>query len=188
MNDPDRPAQETAHDPFALLGLPRRFDLSQDQLESAFLARVSATHPDLAGDEAAVDAAALTTAHATLADPEQRAAALLSLLGGPNAAQDRSLPDSYLPEIMQLRAEIEEELAEDPDAARARWTKRADERRDAHIAQVNALFQAHHESPDTALLRAIRTELNAWRYTERLIEQLDPGYDPADADFRGPGA
>jgi hypothetical protein len=29
----------------------------------------------------------------------------------------------------------------------------------------------------------IRRELNAWRYIERLIEQLDPNYDPGRADF-----
>ena len=29
----------------------------------------------------------------------------------------------------------------------------------------------------------IRESLNAWRYIERLIEQLDPDYSPAEADF-----
>ena len=33
---------------------------------------------------------------------------------------------------------------------------------------------------DGAALGAIRVELNAWRYIERLLEQLDPG---AGAEF-----
>jgi len=39
------------------------------------------------------------------------------------------------------------------------------------------------DPPDPALLGEIRTQLNAWRYIERLIEQLDPQYDPNRADF-----
>ena len=34
-------------------------------------------------------------------------------------------------------------------------------------------------------LSQVRRELNAWRYTERLIEQLDPGYEPGRADAGG---
>ena len=37
--------------------------------------------------------------------------------------------------------------------------------------------------PAPEALREVRTRLNAWRYIERLIEQLDPDYDPARADF-----
>ena len=48
---------------------------------------------------------------------------------------------------------------------------------------VNRLFDALGERPDAPALAAIRRELNAWRYIERLIEQLDPDYDPARADF-----
>ena len=38
------------------------------------------------------------------------------------------------------------------------------------------------DDPEVRL--TIRRELNVWRYTERMIEQLDPGYDPNTADFR----
>lgn len=169
-------------DPFAVLGLPRRFDLDIGAIESAFLSRLSGVHPDLAGEGASFEAADLMDAKATIENPERRATMLLELLGGPSASDDKSLPDGYLMEMMELRGEIEEQLGSDSDA-RTRWQSFADERRAEHIKRVSELFSP--SSVDDDGLRLIRTELNAWRYTERLIEQLDPGYDPAQADGMG---
>lgn len=185
MSDqPRNPASPApVFDPFGALGLPRRFDLSEPEIEGAFLQRLAGTHPDIAGDAASMDAAALTAARSTLSDPEKRAAALLSLLGGPSAADDDSLPDGFLMEIMELRSEVEDELAGGDEAARARWEAFANDRRAAHIAAVRELFAGLVDTSDAGRLAEIRTELNAWRYTERLIEQLDPGYDPGGADF-----
>lgn len=173
-------------DPFAALGLARRFDLADSEIESAFLARLAGAHPDLAGEGASMDAAALTEARATLADPERRAVALLALLGGPSASEDRSLPDGFLMEMMSLREEIEAELSSGDSEARRKWERFAEERRAGHERRVAEWFEAAEASnlrPE--LLAAVRLELNAWRYTERLIEQLDPDYDPARADFPG---
>lgn len=174
-----------AADPFALLGLPRRFDLSDAEIEAAFLARLANVHPDLAGEEASVDAAALTAARGTLADPERRAGALLRLLGGPSASDDPALPEGFLMEIMELREEVEADLASQGAEARRRWSAFAEERRRSHLARVAELFEAAMATPGPETLRGVRQELNAWRYTERLIEQLDPGYNPAWADFAG---
>ena len=181
----DRSSTRQTHaDPFTALGLPARFDLTDQAVESAFLARLGAVHPDLAGDDTALDAAALTEARAVLSDPEQRAAALLAALGGPGASDDRSLPDGFLMEMMALRESVEEDLAAGGDA-RDRWSVWAQERRAQHVAAVATLFDAMSDPPTPDQLGAVRLELNAWRYTERLIEQLDPGYDPAQADFPG---
>ncbi len=172
-----------AADAFAVLGLDRRFDLDEASIEAAFLQRVARAHPDLAGEDASLDAAALTEARAELTDPERRASVLLGLLGGASASEDDSLPDGFLMEIMELRAEVEEDLGRGGDAARERWESFANERRAAHIRTVGSLFSALGDEPGADALKALRTELNAWRYTERLIEQLDPMYDPGRADF-----
>lgn len=131
-----------------------------------------------------MDAAFLTEARSVLADPESRANVLLSLLGGPAASEEKSLPDGFLMEMMELRSTIEDDLAEG-EHARLKWESFAAERRAAHIGRAAALFRETGDRPGNDLLRTIRTELNAWRYTERLIEQLDPGYDPQHADFSG---
>lgn len=183
VNADAEPGRESTSDPFAVLGQARRFDLTDLQIEGAFLARLGGVHPDVAGEGASMDAALLMEARATLADPERRAVALLALLGGPSASEDTSLPDGFLMEMLELREQIEAELdGTDTGAARSRWASFGDERRRGHIARVAALFAGLGPSRAGALA-SVREELNAWRYTERLIEQLDPAYDPARADF-----
>ena len=178
-------SRKAPSDPFAALGLAHRFGLSDEEIEHAFLARMGSVHPDVAGDEGSMDAAALIAARSTLLNPETRADALLGLLGGPAASAERSLPDGFLMEMMQLRETVEEDLAEGGDA-RARWTAFAQTRRAEHGRRVAELFEAAEAGRGGGdLLGAVRVELNAWRYTERLIEQLDPAYDPNRADFAG---
>ena len=166
-------------DPFAALDLPRRYALDPAELDRAYLERAAALHPDVSAgdDDAPRRAAELNHAKRTLEDPERRARALLALLGGPGK-EDRSLPPGFLMEMMETREQIE--AARGSPAERARWEAWAVDRRGEYEAEVAALFGRHTEP---GVLATIRTTLNAWRYIERLIEQLDPDYDPARADF-----
>lgn len=168
-------------DPFDALGLPARFDLADEEIERAYLARIARAHPDRAGGQTA-DSAALNRARTTLLDRERRGEALLRRLDGAEASADRSLPDGFLMEMMELRTEIDASIAARGDGARREWEAWAARRRDGHAASAGALF-ARAEAGDGSALRDLRRELNAWRYTERLIEQLDPDYDPSRSDF-----
>lgn len=163
-------------DPFDILGLSPRWDLSGIDVERAYLRRVATVHPDLGTDAGDADATSqLNLAKAELLNPQRRAEVLLERLGGASAAQDKSLPKGFLAQVMTQREEIEESLASDTDGLqRERWRAAAELRRAAHLARLSELFAA---GTIDALL-AIRTELNAMRYTQRLIEQLDPGYRP----------
>ncbi|MGV6814449.1 MAG: iron-sulfur cluster co-chaperone HscB C-terminal domain-containing protein [Phycisphaerales bacterium] len=179
--------------PFAILNLPERFDLEPDQIERAYLMALRSAHPDAGGGDSAhesvhnpgsepqTDAATLNAARQILLDHEQRASALLRCQGGPSAGELKDLPDGFLMDIMTRRQEIEEAIAHDGDGARSTWETWANQERSAYIAQVNDLFS--QSAQDTEILPQIRVVLNAWRYIERLIEQLDPAYDPAKADF-----
>lgn len=172
-------------DPFDTLGLLPTFDLDAATLRHAYLARVAAMHPDSTGASAdpGRQPAALNDAKRVLEDPERRANALLVRLGGPTKEQDRSLPPSFLADIMELRERVEGALASADPEIRAAIERDAVSRREAHISRVAALFHIAYSGPNPETLTAVRTELNAWRYIERLIEQLDPGYDPTVADF-----
>jgi len=177
-------------DPFDVLNLAPRFDLRSADVERAYLAAVGGAHPDAGGGgggapmgSSAADAAEINDARRILVDPERRAEALLARLGGPGKDADRSLPDCFLMEVMELRQQIEADLEAEGSGARARWEAWAQEQREERIASVGALFAGLGDPPDPAQLGAIRTELNAWRYLERLIEQLDPEYDPSASDF-----
>lgn len=164
-------------DPFDTLGLPPTFALDAPAIRAAYLARAALAHPDIAGsdDESARAMARLNQAKFTLESPERRAEALLLRLGGPTKEQDRSLPEGFLAETLELRERIEEEMGSaQGDEARARWSAWADAERRATIERVAALLARAVVEPSPAALRDVRTRLNAWRYLERLIEQLDP--------------
>lgn len=163
--------------PFATLGLAVSFGIEAVAIERAYLKKIAVSHPDRVGDGGAADAAALNAARRCLLDDEARANAVLRLLGGASPSDDRSLPDGFLMEMMQTRSAMEEELEEDPDSARPKWQDWGIQQRRRYAQQVQELLA------DPGSLGACRTQLNAWRYIERLIEQLDPEYSPARADF-----
>jgi DnaJ-domain-containing protein 1 len=159
-------------DPFAALGLPHRFDLTQAAIERAYLGRIAASHPDAVGrggrDDDSGDAAALNDAKAALLDDGRRAEALLAHLGGPTANQERALPPGFLEEMLDVRERLDADLDADPVGARPRWRDWAQARRETHVAVLQGLF-ARTPAP----LRDIRLILNQWRYIERMLEQLD---------------
>jgi len=164
-------------DPFTILGLPRRFEVEPGAVERAYLARVAALHPDLAvGDsEAGGRAARLNDARAIVSDPERRGEALLALMGG--SAQAKALPPGLLMEVMEARESAESALALGDAAGVARWRAWAEARRVEHMERVGALFEEAGRGGSGAL-DLIRMELNAWRYVERMLEQLGPGRGP----------
>ncbi len=176
----------SGEDPFAFLGLPRRFDLDSASITRAWLMRSADVHPDRQEvvSDAAREMARLNTAREALVDPERRANTLLVLLGGPTKEQDKSLPDGFLQQTLELREEIEEVLAHEQPGERARLERWAHEQRNAYITRVAALFAKVDTSAAKEDLKSIRTQLNAWRYVERLIEQLDPAHNPAQADLQ----
>lgn len=176
-------------DPFELLGIQREYDVDASQVQRAYLKASAAHHPDRFTDpleraEAEETIAWINHAVAELSDDERRANCLLALLGGPSREREKALPDGFLIEILEQREEMEQALASgNPDERLGfeRWA--ADRRRDHHEA-VRALFaravaMGEDKSTDAGILVAIRVELNAWRYIERMIEQLDPDYDHA---------
>jgi molecular chaperone HscB len=155
-------------DAFETLGLPARFDLDAEMIQRAYLAGSGAVH----GDEA--ESARLNAARITLEDPEKRALLLLTRLSGPGKEADRSLPDGFLMEMMEVRERIEADRG-DPGAM-DRWEDWGEAKRQGHIAAAGKLFEQAREerpTPGPQVLAAIRRELNAWRYIERMLEQLN---------------
>jgi len=165
------PSGMRTDDPFKLLGLEPRFDLDPAEIDRAFLARAAGAHPDLAGSDASMSS--LNEARRILADPERRANALLTLLGGPRAEDCRDLPPAFLMEIMELRERIEGLLAGGDESIRASVAREAQMRRDECVRAVSHAFASLDDPPAASALRDIRVQLNAWRYIERLIEQID---------------
>lgn len=170
-------------DPFAVLGLARLYRVDRGAVQRAYLARAAGVHPDVArggGSEVEegveANAAALNRAKETIDDPEKRAVALLGLLARDanvrfEAADERALPPGFLMEMMDVRERMEADRGD--TAKMAEWERWAEGRRAGHEANAARLFDAAVVKPDAETLKAIRLELNAWRYVERMVEQMD---------------
>lgn len=168
-------------DAFDLLGLEPRFDLTSGEVRAAYLARVGGVHPDReAGErvsggagENVEGASALNAAKMALADPETRANILLARLGGASKDVNRDLPDGFLMKMMEAREELEAAASRRDGAGIERWRGWAEKERDGHIARVGGLFAEVAAGKPTGVgLTAVRQELNAWRYIERMLEQI----------------
>ena len=170
-------------DAFDTLHLPPRFDLKPAEIQRAYLGLATAAHPDSnsfggnAGDADGGDSetvsAALNAAKDLLLDDEARANLLLSRLGGPAANQDRTLPPTLLMEMMEKRSEFEEAKARGDAGAMGVLRAWADAQRDARVAAVGGLFaRASLAGEGAEELKQLRVELNAWRYVERMLEQV----------------
>jgi DnaJ-domain-containing protein 1 len=163
----------TGSDPFDLLGITPAFDVDPVALQRAWLAGSARLHPDRfsAGSTESDEArrlallAALNHSRMVLADPFQRAEALMARLGGPSKEADKSLPEGFLMDMLEVREQLEEAAASGDAAAVGKWEDWAGEQRREAILRVAGLFK------DGALAE-VRRELNAWRYIERMIEQL----------------
>ena len=166
-------------DPFQMLGLPPRFDLNQADLHAKFIQASSATHPDRYTDpvqqaQAAERAAEVNQAYAVLSDPERRADALLTLLGGPAKDQDKSLPPALLMDMMEVREQLEQAVADNNQAELDKLRDWADDQRDAHLKMIKNLFADTQDELPAGAAKSIRLELNALRYIQRMLDQM-PG-------------
>src|SRR4051812_17231956 len=157
---------------FERLGLPRRFRLDAAELERNYLAKSREVHPDFTGNDPASlgESAALNEAYATLRDPFRRAEYLLTVEGGPSAADVKQMPAEFLEEMLDLRMRIEEvkhggeRQAMEADLAR---------RRDGLLEDAAMQFDRLGGATDRAgVLTAIRQRLNATRFVNGLLRDL----------------
>lgn len=164
-------------DPFDALGIAPCYDIDPAVVRTAHLRKVAALHPDRIADpvrrqESARELASANEASVILLDAERRADALLRRLGGPAKEEDRTLPDGFLVETMELREAMEEATASDDPSRRAAFAALVADRRRGHHEAVGVLFARATASPSPELLTLVRHELNAWRYVERMAEAL----------------
>lgn len=173
--DADSGTADPASNPFRVLGLPERFDLSRELIESAWMRAAAKAHPDRVGDGAAGSLrtiAEVNASHAVLTEPERRAEALLVLKGGAARDQDKSLPDGFLMEIFQTRQALEEAVASGETSRIEEFDRWAQEQREGYLETVGRAFAELGEPAESSRLESIRRTLNAWRYIERMIEQV----------------
>jgi len=173
--------------PFAVFGLEPTYAVDREQLRRRLLELQRATHPDFhggAGDArrelAERNTAELNGAFDVLADDFRRADHLIRGLGGPDEKAERQMPAPFLMEVMEWNEVLEEArgAAGTPgppgDAvARALDLGKVLERERARLLDSVARHLSPLPSEGATALTEVRKELNAIRYVDRALRELE---------------
>lgn len=169
--------------PFEVLGLAPAFDVDRAEIERRVRRFGRLTHPDFfatrdapARARAEANTAALNSARQLLLDDHARADWLVQHLGGPDEASVRQMPQAFLAEVLEWN-ELLEEARRPPldDRLRRRVVSLENElgeRRLELVARLRKLFAPLPER-GSARLNEVRLELNALRYLDRTLAEVE---------------
>lgn len=169
---------DASSDPFAVLGVDRSFEVDVSDLRKRLLRLSRQLHPDFfAGEDpelrerATRNSAELNAAYPRLEDSVRRAETLVALGGGPDASEERQMPQAFLMEVMEWNEALEE-LRESPDAGDLEGLK--NELNDQREQQLEALARGLTPLPPKGAdaYRSLRQTLNAIRYVDRALGEL----------------
>ncbi len=168
----------TGSDPFEVLGLEPRFDLDAEELRRALLEASRRWHPDQwvlasAAEQHAAERrmSEVNEAFARLADPIERAAALLERFGHPLRPDRRPDPD-LLAEVFELREEADEAAHEGGERLRRALDRIAAALADAERALADAFARwAAAGHPDADVPDVLRA-LDRVQYLRRTLAAL----------------
>ena len=193
------PVRQT--DYFAFLGLPRKLNVAQAELESNFRTLSRQFHPDyfynatVAERRASLERSSyLNDAYRTLRQPISRIAYLLELEGLGTASTDRGhgaaqVPPALLEEVFALNEELDDIRAQRESGAPVEeWRDRLErarqpieEKRAAHEAQLeglaarwDALVDAGAPAPERrSVLEALRERMLERNYISNLLAGIE---------------
>jgi molecular chaperone HscB len=169
-------------DYYALLGIPRSLNPSQDKLQERYYALSRELHPDrfmqkpeAERERALEQSSALNDAYRTLKVPIKRAQYLLTLEGFDMGEQrSKDVPPELLEEVFELNMALEEMRGGDHSArsdlseAESKFTRLltdADQ-------ELDTLFRQYDESPSRDTLTKIRGALNRHKYIQNLVDEV----------------
>lgn len=167
-------------DPFETLGLARRYDLDEAELERRYRDLQRAFHPDRHGQAPASErrmklqkAVEVNEAYRTLRDPQRRAEALLVVLGGgPDANPDRAADPELLMEMMELREQLSDAKAVRDAQAIARLSQRVQGEQASTRSELVRAFASLAESPTREALSPARALVSRLKYYQRFLDEV----------------
>jgi molecular chaperone HscB len=174
-------------DPFATLGLARRYDLDKTELERRYRDLQQALHPDKYTSAPSSErtmtlrkAVEVNEAYRVLRDDGKRAEALLAALGGTNARPTPEVaPQALLMDMMELREALFEARAAHDAQAVARLAEQVGAReREVQSALVTA-FAALAVEPQSDALERTQALISRLRYYRRFLDEVAAFEDEA---------
>jgi molecular chaperone HscB len=170
-------------DPFSTLGLARRYDLDQSELERRYRDLQRALHPDRHTNAPPSErrmklqkAVQVNEAYRTLRDDQRRAEALLAALSGEAGVPvvdpaEKADPD-LLMEMMELRESLSEAKATRDVAEVQRLAKRVTREQAELRTKLTQAFAAVPAPPPAEALASIRALVSRLKYYQRFLDEV----------------
>jgi molecular chaperone HscB len=166
-------------DPFATLGLPRRYEIDMRQLETSYRELQKALHPDKhAGAGASqrrmslLKAVEVNEAYRVLKDDLRRAEALLALYDAAAAREQGREDPEFLMEVLELREALgEAKAARDLEAVRRMAASVAQRAQDARSELVHA-FDALPGAHGADELARVSGLIGRLKYFRRFLDEV----------------
>ena len=172
---PPAGAGGVARDKFAVLGLPRSFELDPAQLDERFRTLSRKLHPDRFARASAKErrfsleqTTLLNDAYRTLQDPARRAEHLLELRGV-RPLSDTAMPEEFLEEAMADREKLLEAKMEGGNDGVEQLAAGIREKRDAALTEIASVLR--DPSPQSAALSRVSELLARLRYYARYLDE-----------------
>jgi len=181
--------QPPPQDYYALLGLPRKLQLSGDELQRRFYDLSRQLHPDRfmrkpeRERQYSLDASSiLNDAYRALKDPVKRAQYVLTQEGFDVGEQrSKDVPPELLEEVFELNMALEEMRGGD-DSARPQLEtaeKNFTNMLSAVDRQLENLFEQYDRSPSRDKLSEVRGALNRRKYIQNLVDEVQKSLAPS---------
>lgn len=166
-------------DPFATLGLPRRYQVDKVELDRRYRELQQALHPDKHASAPASERALtlhkaieVNEAYRVLRDDQKRAEALLAALGG--KVSDQTADPELLMEMMELREGLADARAAKDAARVAQLAAAVTEHADAARSELTQVFDTllKPPAPPAAALERAQALLGRLRYYRRFHDEV----------------
>jgi molecular chaperone HscB len=169
--------------PFAIFGFEPSDEIDARELHKRLLRFSRLTHPDyFAAERAEVRALAerntarINEAHDILADDARRADWLVQSLGGPSENDERQMPKEFLLEVLEWNEVLEAAKSAGPGStAMSQLDELEQELRAERAVTIDSIRAKLTPLPDPRApsLREIRRDLNAVRYLDRALGDIE---------------
>src|SRR2546427_3416963 len=176
------PAPEGVVDRFAVMGLPRSYELDERALEDTFRSLSRKLHPDRFARATPRErrfsleqTTLLNDAYRTLRDPVKRAEHLLALRGVKVAGEERggaaAMPQEFLEQALEDREKLLEAKMEGGPEAVARLAEGVRGKRQEAMEEIARALR--EPSPSDAQLRQTAELLARLRYYARYLDEVE---------------
>lgn len=162
-------------DSFRVLGVPRKFGLSEDELKQSYRRLMTEYHPDKHSSKTLQDrekvdgmASQITNAFQILRQPHTRATHLLELLGSPmeETSQSDLVGMEFLMQVMELREAVD---STSPASLKPIWDETQQD-----ISHVVEELEAAFEEEDISKSVELSAQLQYWhRIEETIYEKME---------------